>query len=137
MGVGTGFGFHIFNPLLYLYSQVAPHLIRVLYNRFGVGGILSMPFITLAMEKACYDTLAAARGMDIQEEFERKGSAHGGFPSGGAALPSAALVPVRSEDDRLILNLWPFCDPPRGTVAPGYPLERLAARADGKSIPPR
>jgi hypothetical protein len=126
MGRGA-FGFHIFNPLLYIYTHVAPRMIMFLYNRFGIGGILAMPAITLTVEKATYDTLAAARGRDLQEEYEKADAgqgAHGGFPSGGGGLPSWSLLPVRSEADRLVLSFWPFGDPPRGTEAPGYPLER-------------
>jgi hypothetical protein len=109
-------GFHILNPLLYVYTKVAPQLINVLYRRFGVTGILSMPFITLTVEKVFYDSLQAARGYDLQEERRKSGqNPHGDFPSGGAALPSWSLVPVASEEDRLIIGF--LGDRPRWTPA--------------------
>ena len=44
------------------------------------------------------NTLAAARGYDLEaEQDKRGGNAHGDFPSGGAALPNLSLIPVRCE----------------------------------------
>ena len=77
--------------------------------------------VTLTLEKVSYDTLAAARGYDLEAEHEAKvaaagGNLHGGFPSGGAALPNCSLIPVRGEQDRLILS-W-LGDRPRGEPVP-------------------
>ena len=77
--------------------------------------------VTLTLEKVSYDTLAAARGYDLEAEHEAKvaaagGTLHGGFPSGGAALPNCSLIPVRGEQDRLILS-W-LGDRPRGEPVP-------------------
>ena len=107
-------GFHILNPLLYVYTVVAPRMINVLYNRFGVGGILAMPAITLAVEKTFYDSFLAARGYDLQEERRKAGNVnpHGEFPSGGAALPSWSMVPVASEENRWVIGF--LGDAPRG-----------------------
>ena len=99
-------GFHIFNPLLYIYTKVAPQMLSFLYRKLGVPGILAMPWITLAVEKVTYDTFLAARGHDMKAEAARTGEApHGGFPSGGASLPSWSLVAVANEQDRWIIDI--------------------------------
>ncbi|KAJ1432060.1 hypothetical protein B484DRAFT_430019 [Ochromonadaceae sp. CCMP2298] len=64
------------------------------YNRFGPVGLLMVPFATLTMEKVCYDTFQAYRGHDIYTNGPKAG-AGGGFPSGGAGLPSFSVISVR------------------------------------------
>jgi len=94
-----------------LFTIVAPKIIEGLYRRFGVAGCLALPWITLTIEKTSYDTLAALRGFNPEKEYDPKVT--GGFPSGGggSALPSFALLPIRGEEDRLII---PFLgDKPR------------------------
>jgi hypothetical protein len=105
-------GFHVLNPVLYVFTKVAHRIIGPLYNRFGVPGILALPWGMLTIEKCAYDTFLAARGQDLNAEKKRTGvNPHGEFPSGGASLPSLSLIAVRGEDDRLIV---PYLDPPRG-----------------------
>ena len=60
-------------------------------SRFGVHGFLALPFVTLSMEKCIYDTVQSLQGINPNVIPEGRG----GFPSGGAALPSFSLVPVR------------------------------------------
>ena len=59
----------------------------------GVYGLLALPFVSLAMEKCIYDTAQSAQGIDPRVRPANRG----GFPSGGAALPSFSLVPVQTE----------------------------------------
>jgi hypothetical protein len=59
----------------------------------GVYGLLALPFVTLAMEKSIYDTVQAWQGLDPNI----RPSDRGGFPSGGAALPSFSLIPVQKK----------------------------------------
>ncbi|KAG7347141.1 hypothetical protein IV203_006210 [Nitzschia inconspicua] len=59
----------------------------------GVYGLLALPFVTLAMEKSIYDTVQAWQGLDPNV----RPSDRGGFPSGGAALPSFSLIPVQKK----------------------------------------
>eukprot|EP00523_Entomoneis_sp_CCMP467_P012515 CAMPEP_0168799818 /NCGR_PEP_ID=MMETSP0725-20121227/18657_1 /TAXON_ID=265536 /ORGANISM="Amphiprora sp., Strain CCMP467" /LENGTH=136 /DNA_ID=CAMNT_0008851357 /DNA_START=110 /DNA_END=520 /DNA_ORIENTATION=- len=63
----------------------------VVKSPLGVYGLLALPFVTLGMEKCIYDTTQAAQG--INPNF--RPADRGGFPSGGAALPSFSLLPVR------------------------------------------
>jgi hypothetical protein len=63
----------------------------VVRSPVGVYGLLALPFCTLAMEKCIYDTVQAAQGID--PNFRPKD--RGGFPSGGAELPSFSLIAVR------------------------------------------
>ena len=65
----------------------------VVQSPVGVYGLLALPFVSLAMEKCIYDTAQAAQGIDPSIRPANRG----GFPSGGAALPSLALVPVAQE----------------------------------------
>jgi hypothetical protein len=57
----------------------------------GVYGLLALPFCTLAVEKCIYDTVQAAQGIDPNVRPKDRG----GFPSGGADLPSFSLIAVR------------------------------------------
>ena len=69
------------------------HVVQaVVKSPVGVYGLLALPFFTLAMEKCIYDTTQAAQGIDPNV----RPADRGGFPSGGAALPSLSLVPVRN-----------------------------------------
>eukprot|EP00526_Cylindrotheca_closterium_P020411 CAMPEP_0113643474 /NCGR_PEP_ID=MMETSP0017_2-20120614/22861_1 /TAXON_ID=2856 /ORGANISM="Cylindrotheca closterium" /LENGTH=126 /DNA_ID=CAMNT_0000554995 /DNA_START=22 /DNA_END=402 /DNA_ORIENTATION=- /assembly_acc=CAM_ASM_000147 len=64
---------------------------RVVRSPVGVYGLLGLPFISLAMEKSIYDTVQAYQGLDPNV----RPADRGGFPSGGAALPSLSLIPVQ------------------------------------------
>lgn len=68
----------------------------VLRSRVGGAGLLALPFITLAMEKSVYDTVQSIQGIDPNV----RPTDRGGFPSGGAALPSFSLVAVRKPSPR-------------------------------------
>lgn len=65
---------------------------RIAKSRFGVHGLLLMPFFTLSAEKCIYDTIQCLQGIDPQVIPEGRG----GFPSGGANLPSFSLVSVQN-----------------------------------------
>jgi hypothetical protein len=65
----------------------------VVRSPLGVYGLLVLPFATLAMEKCIYDTAQAAQGLDPTV----RPADRGGFPSGGASLPSLSLVKVQTE----------------------------------------
>jgi hypothetical protein len=64
---------------------------RVVRSPVGAGGLLLLPFVTLAVEKSIYDTVQAAQGINPNV----RPADRGGFPSGGANLPSFALIAVR------------------------------------------
>jgi hypothetical protein len=64
----------------------------ILKSRVGGVGLLALPFVTLAMEKCVYDSVQAFQGIDPNV----RPADRGGFPSGGAALPSFSLIAVRS-----------------------------------------
>eukprot|EP00549_Striatella_unipunctata_P024674 CAMPEP_0118720148 /NCGR_PEP_ID=MMETSP0800-20121206/29936_1 /TAXON_ID=210618 ORGANISM="Striatella unipunctata, Strain CCMP2910" /NCGR_SAMPLE_ID=MMETSP0800 /ASSEMBLY_ACC=CAM_ASM_000638 /LENGTH=127 /DNA_ID=CAMNT_0006627729 /DNA_START=80 /DNA_END=466 /DNA_ORIENTATION=- len=64
-----------------------------LRSPLGVYGLLAMPIVTLTMEKTIYDTVQAAQGVDPN----LRPADRGGFPSGGADLPSFSLVPVQKQ----------------------------------------
>lgn len=64
---------------------------RVVRSPVGVYGLFALPFLTLGMEKSIYDTVQAWQGLDPNIVPADRG----GFPSGGAALPSFSLIPVR------------------------------------------
>ena len=49
--------FYYLNPLLAIYTKLAPRIIEGLYRRLGVGGCLSLPFVTLATEKVSVATV--------------------------------------------------------------------------------
>lgn len=65
---------------------------RVVKSPVGVYGLFALPFVTLGMEKSIYDTVQAWQG--INPNF--RPADRGGFPSGGAELPSFSLIPVRN-----------------------------------------
>jgi hypothetical protein len=65
----------------------------VVRSPIGVPGLLLLPFVTLAMEKSVYDTVQAAQGINPNV----RPADRGGFPSGGAALPSFSLIPVQQQ----------------------------------------
>jgi len=67
---------------------------RVVKSPVGVYGLFALPFLTLAMEKSIYDTVQAWQGLDPNVVPADSG----GFPSGGAKLPSLSLVPVQKRD---------------------------------------
>jgi len=63
----------------------------VVKSPVGVYGLLALPFVTLGMEKSIYDTVQAWQGIDPKIRPKERG----GFPSGGAELPSFSLIPVQ------------------------------------------
>jgi hypothetical protein len=65
-------------------------------SRIGVYGLLLLPFCTLGVEKCIYDTVQAAQGIDPNV----RPADRGGFPSGGAELPSFSLVSVQPRHRR-------------------------------------
>jgi hypothetical protein len=72
----------------------------VVRSPVGVYGLLALPFLTLTMEKSIYDTVQAWQGLDPNVRPKDRG----GFPSGGAALPSFSLIPVRKTTNKQISN---------------------------------
>ena len=64
---------------------------RVVNSPVGVYGLFLLPFMTLAMEKSIYDTVQAWQGINPNIRPPDRG----GFPSGGAELPSFSLIPVQ------------------------------------------
>eukprot|EP00588_Corethron_pennatum_P022428 CAMPEP_0194324096 /NCGR_PEP_ID=MMETSP0171-20130528/26497_1 /TAXON_ID=218684 /ORGANISM="Corethron pennatum, Strain L29A3" /LENGTH=140 /DNA_ID=CAMNT_0039082907 /DNA_START=61 /DNA_END=483 /DNA_ORIENTATION=+ len=68
---------------------------RVARSPMGVYGFLALPIVTLAMEKSIYDTVQSIQGVDPNVVT---GGNRGGFPSGGAELPSFSLVAVRRKE---------------------------------------
>ncbi|KAL3790958.1 hypothetical protein HJC23_004940 [Cyclotella cryptica] len=64
---------------------------RVVRSPVGVYGLFALPFVTLGMEKSIYDTVQAWQGIDPNVVPADRG----GFPSGGANLPSFSLIPVK------------------------------------------
>uniref|UniRef100_A0A7R9WL75 Uncharacterized protein n=1 Tax=Pseudictyota dubia TaxID=2749911 RepID=A0A7R9WL75_9STRA len=64
---------------------------RMVKSRVGVYGLFALPFFTLAMEKSIYDTVQCWQGIDPNV----RPADRGGFPSGGAELPSLSLIPVQ------------------------------------------
>eukprot|EP00593_Proboscia_inermis_P001735 CAMPEP_0171295556 /NCGR_PEP_ID=MMETSP0816-20121228/4152_1 /TAXON_ID=420281 /ORGANISM="Proboscia inermis, Strain CCAP1064/1" /LENGTH=146 /DNA_ID=CAMNT_0011768291 /DNA_START=26 /DNA_END=466 /DNA_ORIENTATION=- len=57
----------------------------------GVYGFFALPFVTLSMEKCIYDTVQAYQGINPNVRPKDRG----GFPSGGAELPSFSLIPIQ------------------------------------------
>jgi hypothetical protein len=74
---------------------------RVVKSPVGVYGLLALPFCTLAMEKSVYDTVQAWQGLDPNVRPKNSG----GFPSGGAELPSFSLIPVQKRLIRRPTNM--------------------------------
>ena len=62
----------------------------VVRSPLGPAGLLLLPFVTLSMEKCIYDTAQSIQGINPNV----RPADRGGFPSGGAELPSFSLVPV-------------------------------------------
>lgn len=69
---------------------------RVVKSPFGVYGLFALPFLTLGMEKCIYDTVQSWQGINPNV----RPADRGGFPSGGADLPSFSLIPVQSRTSR-------------------------------------
>ena len=72
-------------------------LVDVVYRRVGGVGLIAIPIVTLTMEKIAYDTYTADHGASSYEDAKK--TPYGGFPSGGAQLPSFSLVRTRREGD--------------------------------------
>ena len=67
---------------------------RVVRSPVGVYGLFALPIVTLAMEKSIYDTVQAWQGLDPNVVPADRG----GFPSGGASLPSLSWIPVQRRE---------------------------------------
>ena len=78
-------------------------VVEALYNRLGAKGLLALPFGTLTVEKATYDSYCAYYGQSIYEQSDGTPK-HGGFPSGGASLPSFSLIETRSPEERMVFR---------------------------------
>ncbi|KAL7571500.1 hypothetical protein ACA910_020920 [Epithemia clementina (nom. ined.)] len=91
--VSFGFSMLPITAFGYIHSRGwTGHVVEaVVKSPIGVYGLLALPFCTLAMEKCIYDTTQAAQGINPNFRPEDRG----GFPSGGAHLPSLSLLPVR------------------------------------------
>jgi hypothetical protein len=63
----------------------------VVRSPVGVYGLLALPFVTLGFEKSVYDTVQAAQGINPNVRPDNRG----GFPSGGAELPSFSIIPIQ------------------------------------------
>jgi hypothetical protein len=59
--------------------------------------------VTLGMEKSIYDTVQAAQGINPNT----RPADRGGFPSGGAELPSFSLIPVRQRAPAVAAEVQP------------------------------
>jgi len=80
-------------------------IVGIVYNRVGAAGLLGIPFVSLTMEKSLYDTYCAYHGKSIYEAEDASTPKHGGFPSGGSALPSLSLIVTRpADEDRAIFR---------------------------------
>jgi hypothetical protein len=69
----------------------------VVRSPVGVYGLFALPFLSLGMEKCIYDTVQAAQGIDPNI----RPADRGGFPSGGAELPSFLLIPVQNPRSKI------------------------------------
>lgn len=80
----------------FLYGHSKGMTVRVMEavvrSPVGVYGLLALPLGTLAMEKCIYDTVQSAQGFNPNVRPKDRG----GFPSGGAELPSFSLIPVQT-----------------------------------------
>ena len=81
-------------------------IVSSVYKRVGATGLLAIPFGTLTMEKATYDTYCAYHGQSIYDA--KSSNPHGGFPSGGAGLPSFSLLKTRAADERATFRSEPL-----------------------------
>ena len=79
--------------------------VSLIYNNFGVPGMLAIPFVSISLEKSLYDSYCAYHGESIYEDAEKKGyhgqGVHGAFPSGGASLPSFSLIETRPMEENV------------------------------------
>lgn len=75
---------------------------RVVKSPVGVYGLFALPFLTLGMEKSIYDTVQAWQGINPNV----RPADRGGFPSGGAELPSFSLIPVRKLQRKMTTSGW-------------------------------
>ena len=66
---------------------------RVVKSPLGVYGLFVLPFVTLGMEKCIYDTVQSYQGLNPNIVPADRG----GFPSGGAQLPSFSLIAVQQQ----------------------------------------
>ncbi|KAI2501940.1 hypothetical protein MHU86_12493 [Fragilaria crotonensis] len=71
----------------------------VVRSPLGPAGLLLLPFVTLSMEKCIYDTAQSIQGINPNV----RPADRGGFPSGGADLPSFSLVPVMKWEPKVIV----------------------------------
>mmetsp|Transcript_29253 Transcript_29253/g.48336 ORF Transcript_29253/g.48336 Transcript_29253/m.48336 type:complete len:136 (+) Transcript_29253:157-564(+) len=67
----------------------------VVRSPLGPAGLLLLPFATLGFEKCIYDTAQSVQGINPN----MRPADRGGFPSGGADLPSFSLVPIMKWDN--------------------------------------
>lgn len=65
----------------------------ILRSPVGAYGLFAIPFVGLAGEKCFYDSSLALQGID--PNALRPDRRNEGFPSGGHALPSLSLFPVK------------------------------------------
>lgn len=92
-------------PLLPHGGNGLARVIDVIYKRLGPAGLLGLPAVTLTLEKSAYDSYTAFHGHSI---YADAGTApkHGGFPSGGAQLPSFSLIETRRPGDATVTFRW-------------------------------
>ena len=73
---------------------------RMVKSPVGVYGLFLLPFATLGMEKCIYDSVQSWQGIDPNV----RPADRGGFPSGGADLPSFSLIPVQKRIARKLTS---------------------------------
>lgn len=60
------------------FHRMAPgftvRLFSFVYQKFGPMGLLAVPFITMSIEKVCYDTFQAYQGHDLYTNGPREGA---------------------------------------------------------------
>jgi hypothetical protein len=76
----------------------------VVRSPLGPAGLLLLPFATLGMEKCIYDTAQSIQGINPNH----RPADRGGFPSGGADLPSFSLVPIIKWEPKKIPTQQPI-----------------------------
>mmetsp|Transcript_22324 Transcript_22324/g.88620 ORF Transcript_22324/g.88620 Transcript_22324/m.88620 type:complete len:147 (-) Transcript_22324:1122-1562(-) len=92
-------------PLLPHNSKgVLPSLIGAIHRRVGAVGLVLIPAVTLTAEKTAYDTYTAYHGRSIYQEATARPTPHGGFPSGGAQLPSFSLIETRRASEPVVFR---------------------------------